>query len=864
MRIHSLSGQSTHLGDGSASPVPPAGARRPEEESSPRSYRQPRGIAGDKLAPMRGPGMGGMRGSIADTIASARASLKNPSRPFTPADPMRRLSAHSLLPRADYGVAPPTPLIETSNFEGERPFTQHRRKTPLPAPGGLGAPAGVLGPLGGVSSLAGVGQRQADILSLEDDDACDVGPQGPTQHSSLRSGRRENVLRKEKGSRDNTSLTRGGRASSADDSASAVWNALEAQLPVLVKKGRESGSGSGGEAMRVMAACDSILSQVTDLDTVQALTTEERTAVVKAAASCLEMKEPVELMAKVGKVILAVTKGGANLLAVAKLLFRLSKNSANDETLRSEGVGEAVLAAVAAGGRLESVLGHIARLSEQCEQEVEAVMLLFAVLKNMSTDSDEVRRSLMRHSVLSTVTAWVRALVRERRSHMGGSVWGTRATDSSAGGESGALGVGGGVRRMNVELHVRSVLSQSLALMRNLAVLSAQRDEFVACGTIRGVVEVISLWGEDQELLLNASRLLSKVSMTPSCQDEMAAIEPAVHSVLLGVLERERDKLPLVVRVLFVLGSLTASEEEHRIKMLAHEGAVDLLLSLLVTHVDAILHSTSAQCAPHAGAGAGTSSSSSSSSPCGAADAGEDAGGGAAVAVTNHPSQDTLVKLVRLLAHLAISPEVGPEMAKSSKVEAVLRLLEHVPMHASEELILNTVSLVTNLTYYTLSESVLWARRLELLPLLAEMLFVENQEAVLEAARAFGNLSRCPQVWGWGSGRWDIGLGVWELWYHRGLEGYSLGFWSRLLFWAMVSVMIVGMRLGYDRWNAVHGTGIQILCSMAGADESAQHLAYRPLPTLSPPPLSPPLPLPLPLPLCPSPSPIHSVRFARR
>ena len=41
---------------------------------------------------------------------------------------------------------------------------------------------------------------------------------------------------------------------------------------------------------------------------------------------------------------------------------------------------------------------------------------------------------------------------------------------------------------------------------------------------------------------------------------------------------------------------------------------------------------------------------------------------------------------------------------------------------------------------------VLWERRLELLPLLAEMLFVENQEAVLEAARAFGNLSRCPEA----------------------------------------------------------------------------------------------------------------------
>jgi hypothetical protein len=57
------------------------------------------------------------------------------------------------------------------------------------------------------------------------------------------------------------------------------------------------------------------------------------------------------------QVILAVTKGGANLLAVAKLFFRLSKTPANDAVLRGEGVCEGVVTALRAGGRLESVLG---------------------------------------------------------------------------------------------------------------------------------------------------------------------------------------------------------------------------------------------------------------------------------------------------------------------------------------------------------------------------------------------------------------------------------------------------------------------------------------------------------------------------
>lgn len=315
--------------------------------------------------------MGGMRGSIADTIAGARASLKNPSRPFTPADPLRRLSAHSLLPRSEHGPAPPTPLIETSNFEGERPFTQHRRKTPLPAPGGLGGSLGALNcAFGAGVSVGPGGQLGADILSLDDDEV-------PSQRPSSQSGRIGTAARRE-AEKEKETAGAGSSRGASDAAASPAWLAIEAQMPLLIKRGKTSG-GAGSEAVRVMAACDAIMGVVADFETVQSLSTEQRSSVVKAAAGCLDMKEPVDLMAKAGKVILAVTKGGANLLAVAKLLFRLSKTAANDEILRAEGICETVVSALRGGGRLESVLSHIGRLSEQCEQEVEAVMLLFAV-----------------------------------------------------------------------------------------------------------------------------------------------------------------------------------------------------------------------------------------------------------------------------------------------------------------------------------------------------------------------------------------------------------------------------------------------------------------------------------------------------
>jgi hypothetical protein len=45
-------------------------------------------------------------------------------------------------------------------------------------------------------------------------------------------------------------------------------------------------------------------------------------------------------------------------------------------------------------------------------------------------------------------------------------------------------------------------------------------------------------------------------------------------------------------------------------------------------------------------------------------------------------------------------------MGQSPRVGSLLRLLEHVSIQSSEELILNTISLVTNLTYYATSSSV--------------------------------------------------------------------------------------------------------------------------------------------------------------
>ena len=131
-----------------------------------------------------------MGGSISDTIANARASLKNPSRPFTPADPQRRLHAHGQLPGKDsHGrlIPPPTPLFHENVFEAERPFTS-MLKTPLPAQGSFKSgrassqtslPKSARGERDRGESAFPEDAPNLDILTLDDDDAPPAGAPPP-------------------------------------------------------------------------------------------------------------------------------------------------------------------------------------------------------------------------------------------------------------------------------------------------------------------------------------------------------------------------------------------------------------------------------------------------------------------------------------------------------------------------------------------------------------------------------------------------------------------------------------------------------------------------------------------------------------
>jgi len=110
-----------------------------------------------------------------------------------------------------------------------------------------------------------------------------------------------------------------------------------------------------------------------------------------------------------------------------------------------------------------------------------------------------------------------------------------------------------------------------------------------------------------------------------------------------------------------------------------------------------------------------------------------------------------LVKLVRLVANVALSPSCGTMAAASSAVvEPLMDMLGCKKIEENEELVLNVVAAITNLLFYDVPSNILLsdADNKRLLCRLFRPLLLEsyNTEAQMEAARALGNLSRHEDV----------------------------------------------------------------------------------------------------------------------
>lgn len=410
----------------------------------------------------------------------------------------------------------------------------------------------------------------------------------------------------------------------------------------------------------------------------------------------------------------------AQMIKLGKTLFVLSKDSANDSAFCSVRYVEAVLHAIA--GTSDEASNHKddkhskahddAIVLPPKQQTIPLKTLIYAAgtLKNISSAEDKMSRLLATNRAIAILSETM--------------LWQAEGGDPAQTKE------------------IAQFLIQTTGILRNLSVSKSNHKQFLEARIPLRLCGMIPAFISHQELMVNISRILSKLTLheLPRAQinqrpinlrNLMALINHRQNSWL-SLVDQQRSDMRfqdlLFIRVFFVLGNLCAGNDQNRRLIVKNFSGVEVLMEVLQFY--AARYSD-------------------------ARNDSEDEKDGRRHASEGEQSMEVLIKLVRVVANLAISADVGAQLNASESLSPLLEILEVAQRAGDEEIMLNAVSCITNVSYYSTPPTgnansdgycFIESNRIAITQLLSRILLDRNEEAVVEAARAFGNLSRFKDV----------------------------------------------------------------------------------------------------------------------
>ncbi|KAK7108771.1 armadillo repeat-containing protein 2-like isoform X1 [Littorina saxatilis] len=400
----------------------------------------------------------------------------------------------------------------------------------------------------------------------------------------------------------------------------------------------------------------------------------QRSSVLKVIFRLLDV-EDTRLLLKLARLILAMKVTGNNLLQVCKLVFKIARNEKNDALFLEENILNMLLDTIRSTDHVSCC---------------EALIYCVGAVKFLTGNADILKR-LARLDCVKVFATLMHNINKTNK-------------------ENGKIGDQFG-----------HILVQLAAALRNLADTSSGRDRFIAYNVVEGLAQLMESYPGDSDLMLYISRIFSKVTLHTDCCNALAEMHGCYKSFV-NLLKRHLKKDDLVVRLCFVLGNLTAKNEQARQRLYQEKEGMDTLLAVLKTYDE-----LDAQ-------GKDTSSVTSSVEEPESKD-------------DINKVEDVLIKVIRVLANLSISEDVGPFVAANEQfMSCLLGIIERKDVGESEELILNCVATVNNLSYYTTKQSSLVQQHIAIAESLLKLVLTNNMEGMLEAARVFGNLTRHKPV----------------------------------------------------------------------------------------------------------------------
>ncbi|NXF82743.1 ARMC2 protein, partial [Sclerurus mexicanus] len=379
------------------------------------------------------------------------------------------------------------------------------------------------------------------------------------------------------------------------------------------------------------------------------------------------------LCLKLAKIILAMKVDGKNLLSACKLAFKICRNEKNDYIVQND--------------RLLGCLLEVLR-NEDLQKNNEALLYCMGAIKFMSGNA-----VLLNEMVNKGAVEMLLQLMKQINS--------IKENDTYFS-------------------NLGHLLVQLTATLRNLADLPPARCQLLCGGAVSELCVALEQRGGDKDVCTYIVRMLSKLS---SYNDFCAALADCsrCYILFLALLNKHQKQQDLVIRIIFILGNLTAKNNQAREQFFKEKESVNTLTSLFQTYYELDFN---AQTWHHDREGRGKNH-------------------------LKHPSEaeDVLIKLIRVLANLSIHPSVGAALAATHRVvELLVAVLEYKSIDDCEELVINAATTINNLSYYHVESSAVQDKKLHIAEMLLKLLMSDNMDGVVEAVRVFGNLSQYHEI----------------------------------------------------------------------------------------------------------------------
>eukprot|EP00667_Euglena_gracilis_P003230 EG_transcript_3243 len=404
---------------------------------------------------------------------------------------------------------------------------------------------------------------------------------------------------------------------------------------------------------------------------------------------------------KAAEIILLAAPEGLFYPSQCYQLYKLSKDPRNDEHFRRTGVVRQLLALLLA----------------PADTEVGALTLAAATLCHVTEDQLICKAVAREYDGIATLRQALQRVVQDMTTKPG-------------------------TQEKGVNLAI-----QLTSCLRNLSEPTKNVRKFAELGVLPPLLAVLRQLSQYKDLVLNVSRILAKVSLQHECRalinsgpedlDNMRAIVACLGTYC---------SIPAIVdRLAFTLGNLTHTTDNNRVLVMRKLHALPTIVKALLTQLAADERLSAADAE-----GSGGSVLGSPTGNGGGSGSGSSGGRDGKALSPREETEGALIRLLRVVGNLSINREVGVELCTSSDIaNALFSLLNRKQVGESEELVLNCVSCITNLSYYEVPGNEVLSRQREVLTPLALLVLHDHDEVVHESVQAFGNFSRRPETRGW-------------------------------------------------------------------------------------------------------------------